>query len=139
MAEPYRILVTGSRGWGDKDVVWSALDAVLVRASIPLLVIHGACRQGADLFAAEWVHANRKRPWPGVSQERHPVKWAHRASGLDRNAEMVKLGADLCLAFIAPCKLRPCGGKQPHGSHGAEHCAALAEKAGIPVRRFDHA
>lgn len=136
MAEPYRVLVTGSRAWPSRDQVWAALDAVLARMTVPLLVIHGACPQGADQFTAEWVHANRKRPWPGVTQERHPVKWAHRASGLDRNAEMVSLGADLCLAFIACCKLRRCRSTPNHGSHGAAHCADLAEKAGIKTRRF---
>ena len=134
MGDHLRVLVTGSRAWPSRDRVWAALDAELARSSVPLLIVHGACTQGADLFAAEWVHANRKRPWPGVSQECHPVKWAHRASGLDRNAEMVKLGADLCLAFIAPCRLRPCRDSAPHGSHGTVNCAALARKAGIPVK-----
>jgi YspA, cpYpsA-related SLOG family len=136
MADPYRVLVTGSRGWQDKDAIWSALDAVLAQSLRPLLVVHGACTQGADQFAAEWVWANRKRPWPGVSQERHPAKWVHRQSGLDRNAEMVGAGADLCLAFIAPCRKRNCRTAGPHGSHGTGHCADLAEKAGIPVKRF---
>lgn len=99
-------------------------------------MIHGACPQGADLFAAEWVHANRKLPWPGVSQERHPADWQHRGSGLERNAEMVRRGADLCLAFIAPCRGRRCRSGEPHGSHGATHCAGLAGQAGIETRRF---
>jgi hypothetical protein len=135
MPETCRILVTGSRSWPSPDQVWAALDAELARTSSPLLIIHGACPEGADMFAARWVHANRKRPWPGVGQERHPVSWQHRGSGLERNAQMVALGADLCLAFIAPCRGRPCRYLEPHGSHGATHCANLAEKAGIPVRR----
>ena len=136
MADPYRILVTGSRDWPSRDQVQMALDAELARAAMPLLVIHGACPTGADLFAAEWVIANRRLPWPGVSQERHPARWRHQGSGLERNAEMVGLGADLCLAFIGPCHGRRCRYLEPHGSHGASDCAERAEKAGIPVRRF---
>jgi hypothetical protein len=136
MADPFRVLVTGSRSWPSQDQVWAALDSVLARAGKPVLVIHGACPQGADKFAAEWVWANRRLPWPGVSQERHPADWRHRGSGLERNESMVALGADLCLAFIAPCRGRRCRYASPHGSHGASHCAAVAEKAGIPVRRY---
>jgi hypothetical protein len=49
---------------------------------------------------------------------------------------MVAAGADLCLAFIDPCTKQGCRKIQPHGSHGASHTADLAEKAGIPTRRF---
>ena len=137
MADTYRILVTGSRSWPSPDRVCAELDAVLARTSSPLLVIHGACPAGADMFAAGWVHANRKRPWPGVSQERHPADWGRgKSAGFSRNAEMVALGADLCLAFIAPCRGRPCRYSKPHGSHGADNCAYLAEQAGIPTMRF---
>jgi hypothetical protein len=38
---------------------------------------------------------------------------------------MVSLGADLCIAFY----------KQGAGNKGTDHCARLAERAGIPVRR----
>ena len=48
---------------------------------------------------------------------------------------MVTLGAGLCLAWIMPCVKPYCRRPDPHGSHGATHCADLAGKAGIPVIR----
>jgi len=38
---------------------------------------------------------------------------------------MVRLGAQLCLAFIKD------------NSHGASHCSDLAEKAGIDIVKFE--
>jgi len=136
MPEPFRILVTGSRSWPSRDQVWAALDAELARSAKPLLVVHGACGQGADEFAAEWVRVNRRLPWPGVEQERHPAVWRSRRSGLERNEHMVSLGADLCLCFLGPCRSPRCRYAGPHTSHGASHCADLAEKAAIPTMRI---
>lgn len=79
-------------------------------------------------------------------EEAYPADWEaecrrcnprHRRTGRDgttycplaghyRNADMVVLGADLCLAFY----------KQGAGNKGTDHCARLAEDAGIPVRRI---
>ena len=71
--------------------------------------------------AAEWARDY------GVQAEEHPADWDGygKSAGFIRNAEMVSLGADLCLAFY----------KQGAGNKGTDHCASLAEKAGIPVRR----
>jgi YspA, cpYpsA-related SLOG family len=111
-----RILITGSRSWTNITAVRDALkrhwhkDAVL---------ISGACPRGADAIAEHiWSR------WGGRI-ERHPAQWSSqgKAAGFIRNAEMVDSGATVCLAFIRS------------GSHGATHCAALAEAAGIPTER----
>lgn len=116
---PYRVLVTGSRTWDDEQ----GLRLELIAATTPHLpgavIVHGACPTGADAMADLWASDM------AVDVERHPADWSlGKSAGFRRNAEMVQAGADLCLAFIKD------------GSRGATHCADLAEKADIPVRRY---
>lgn len=136
-----RLLVTGSRDWGEEvervgpagelttrrtlraieqefhllSALWSA-----TKHSTSVTLVHGACPTGADHFAA--AHAERM----GWTVEAHPADWSQgRGAGPERNKRMVALGADLCLAF-------------PFGaSRGTRGCMVLAEKAGIPVRVFE--
>lgn len=119
-----RILVTGSRDWTDIDSVRKALDVYLsprvFEPSERPILVSGGCPTGADQIA-EWFWYMLDLPI-----ERHPADWnAHgKQAGFIRNAEMVKLGADVCLAFIKD------------ESKGATHTANLAEKAGIETIRF---
>lgn len=129
MPDPYRVLVTGSRDWPDPAAVHAALEAVYrsTRAT-PVVVVHGACPTGADEHARAWAAEMHRQGRP-VLEEPHPANWRpggrlDRGAGFRRNAEMVNLGADIVLAFIR------------NNSRGASHTAALAEQAGIPVRRF---
>ena len=134
----YRVLITGSRTWADRTAVYGRLDDLL-REHQALTVVHGACPKGADEIAGEWVtRAYRTSELGTATAEAHPADWSRhgKRAGFIRNAEMVAAGADLCLAFIAPCATAQCEGKPPHGSHGATQCAVLAEKAGIDVRRW---
>jgi hypothetical protein len=135
MAEPFRLLITGSRDWEDEESVRFEI-AGMTMLHPGLVIVHGACPSGADLFAAKAAADI------GIRQEPHPAHWRvngklDRSAGFRRNAEMVALGADVCLAFIASCASATCQSRAwPHGSHGASNCADLAEKAGITVRRF---
>lgn len=124
-----RILVTGSRDWDDEETVAFALleqdpcaehDDCFMDEHL-ITVVHGDCPRGADAIADRFA-----RQW-GVTVERHPADWEQygKRAGFVRNAEMVQLGADICLAFIK------------NGSKGASMTARLAEEAGIPVRRFE--
>lgn len=135
-----RILVTGSRDWDDLELLNKQLATAWwdLGAGRDLILVSGHCETGADALAeASWT-ANR------LTVEPHPADWPTCAAnckpghsktrrdgtaycpsaGHRRNAEMVALGADLCLVFIR------------NSSPGATGCAALAEKAGIPVRRY---
>jgi len=127
---PYRILVTGSRDWPKpaavRDALWR-ISSDMAPTRRPA-IIHGACPTGPDWVAAMWTRSFGKSLF-NATEEAHPADWRpggvlDKSAGFRRNAEMVQLGADLCLAFIKD------------GSRGASHTAALAEQAGIPVRRF---
>jgi hypothetical protein len=134
--QPYRVLVTGSRDWPAAGRIRSELSALADQHPEGLIVIHGDARSGADRMASDWARRERNAG-RRVTEETHPANWQRHGghSGLLRNAEMVALGADLCLAWIMPCVKPYCRRPDPHGSHGATHCADLAEKAGIPVIR----
>lgn len=106
-----RILITGSRDWTDAETI---AQAIMEHAPSQATIVHGNCR-GADLIAAEEAY------WLGHDIEPHPADWNKhgKRAGFVRNAEMVSLGADVCLAFIK------------NDSKGSTMCAKLAEGAGI--------
>lgn len=142
-----RILVTGSRDWADERAIKTAIGEFLtsecgilppVDGLAGVVIVHGDCPTGADRIAdqmAEEFHDRWGAEWP----ERHPANWRSygKRAGFTRNEEMVDLGATICFAFIGPCTSEKCRLREPHGSHGASHCASYAEGAGIPVRRFE--
>jgi hypothetical protein len=130
-----RVLITGSRTWQDWRPICDALDALLDEHPEGLVIVHGACRTGADDLARQWAFRALRAGSP-VRTEPHPADWGThgKSAGFVRNAEMVATGADKCLAFIMPCTNPHCRKAKPHGSHGGTHCADLAERAGIPVK-----
>lgn len=142
MTTPYRALVTGSRDWPDAERVRHELSRIYdqLAATRLMVVVHGVCPTGADAQARQWVRDRQHFGEPAI-EDPHPARWRvngriDRGAGFRRNAAMVALGADVCLAFVGPCTKPGCREPQPHGSHGATNCADLAEAAGIPTKRY---
>lgn len=123
-----RIGVTISRDWDDFEAIEDALyEACHASTSVTghtisfhkVTVVHGASQM--DFAIAGMAHVL------GMDLEPHPADWKAygKGAGMVRNSEMVASGADVWLAFIK------------NGSRGASDCAAKAEAAGIPVRRYE--
>ena len=118
---PKRILITGSRDWNDIELIAGTLRDVWMRLGGPMdaVLVSGACRTGADAIAEEiWDRQ-------GFTIETHPADWSiGKQAGFVRNAEMVSLGADICLAFIR------------NQSKGASMTYRLAQRAGIHTELY---
>lgn len=119
-----RVLITGSRIWKDRSTVWAALQTELQRTDGQLVVVHGGAR-GADDIADRWAWGMNQEGF-NVVPELHRANWDMygKRAGILRNIEMVKAGADICLAF-------PLG-----NSVGTRHCMREAERAGIKVINY---
>lgn len=106
-----RILITGSRSWTDRITIHGALDTW---GGDGTTVVTGACPKGADRLAEEEARAL------GYEVERHPADWSRgKSGGFRRNEQMVRLGADVCLAFW------------DGQSRGTRHTIDLARSKGI--------
>lgn len=120
-----RLLITGSRThhWTpyDHHALFLAAQDIIERTKKMPVVVHGGAR-GADTDADRAA-----RHLLSLQTEAHPADWNTygRAAGPIRNQEMVRMGADLCLAFPD----HPKG----QGSRGTWNCIECAYQAGIPV------
>jgi Protein of unknown function (DUF4031) len=97
------------------------------------VLISGGARGGDRLSESVW------QLWGG-ELDRHsvsPEAWNRsRQAGYDRNEVMVNKAARRggeCVALVAPCTDTRCRRQEPHGTHGASHCAGLAHAAGLQV------
>lgn len=121
-----RVLVTGSREWGEAHHVYSALAKQVIEYG-EITVVHGDCPTGADLHARKWaqdrIKLGMQQGFAIVRHEAYPALWDDfdKAAGPIRNKYMVQLGADVCLAFPTST------------SRGTISCMKLAQAAGIEV------
>ena len=116
-----RVIVTGSRELTDYNTVAEALDRVFTESpDEPLTVVHGGAR-GADTLAGHWCK-DMIRAGHDVIEEVYAADWSRgKIAGIQRNQEMINLGADYVVAF-------------PRGrSPGTRDCIARAENHMIPV------
>jgi hypothetical protein len=117
-----RVLVTGSRDFPYKEVVFDALQRQYNKENARITVVHGDCPTGADAFAKEWTKMN---PDLGI-EEAHPADWSlGRSAGFRRNAEMIACQADVVLGF------------RMNLSKGTSHTLGLAQEAKIPSVTYD--
>jgi hypothetical protein len=108
-----KVLVTGGRGFSDREVLFRVLDGIHNDTGITHL-IHGAAR-GADSLAGQWA---RER---GVQEVACPANWnVHgRRAGYLRNRAMAELQPELVVAFP--------------GGIGTNMMVEMAEEHGIKV------
>lgn len=117
------ILTTGSRDWDDPRTLRHAIFRALYETKTffgDAALAHGDCPTGADALADEYARE------VGMHVLKFPADWARygKRAGFLRNAEMVDMAPDICLAFIRD------------ESRGATMTADLAERAGIETRRY---
>ena len=93
-----RILVTGSRGWTDRDRLCQVLNDIHEHYDYGFELAHGACPNGADAIADEWAgHCLMDE-----SIHRYRANWdLHgKRAGQMRNEQMVnEFQPDLVVAF----------------------------------------
>lgn len=129
-----RLLVTGSRSWTNREIIRQTLLQIYIRMGGGVVLVHGDA-VGADQLCRDiWREA-------GLPDEAHRPNWRPNGifdprAGFDRNALMVSRGAHQAAAFDLPCTDSRCRRKEPHITHGTEHCIRLIEHAQIPLWRW---
>lgn len=129
-----RLLVTGSRGWKDEHTARQMLLWALTWYGGSMVLVHGDAPGADQICRNAWRQA-------GQPDEPHRPNWRPNGvfdpqAGFDRNGVMVARGADQALAFDLPCTDPKCRRREPHVTHGTEHCIRLIQYAGIPLWRW---
>ncbi len=125
MTSDYRVLITGSREWEDRDKMIAALaEQRNVAGDRRMVIIEGEAR-GADRMARGLAMRSEN-----ASYEPYPANWGSRErgtyrpdAGFIRNQQMVDSGADVCLTFLM----------REYENRGTRDCMEKAKTAGIEV------
>lgn len=121
-----RVIIFGSRDYGGVEQI----ERVMETFEEGTIIVHGACRTGADAIANDIA----KRL--GLVVEPHPADWDKyrsesdpqgRRAGPARNREMAQAGADIAYGFRSYGK-----------SNGTDNMARECKKAGIRVVKYGH-
>jgi hypothetical protein len=140
--DDFRLMVTGSREWTNRDLMRTALFTVYQEHPAAVLIHGGAA--GADTMAHQlWTSSTSESPevfdadWdgpcdPGFCRPGHrkprrfgPGTWCP-AAGNRRNRRMLATGPGLVLAFFAPLA----------ANKGTTDAATAALDASIPVQAY---
>lgn len=111
-----RVLVCGGRVFDDRNAVFRTLDEIHAANRITLVINGGA--PGADDLSSKWARTR------SVPMHIEPADWKKhgRVAGPIRNRRMLdEQKPDLVVAFP--------------GGAGTNNMIAIAEKAGVPVKR----
>jgi hypothetical protein len=86
-----KVLVCGSRGWVDEEVIVDRIREMPSWAEI----LHGSCPDSPDMVAAK--EASRQE----LIVHAYPAEWSKygKKAGIIRNLEMLDQGPELVLAF----------------------------------------
>ena len=119
----YRILITGSRNWDKYSIIEKAILGTIKDAGVDpyyVVIVEGGA-MGADTLAKRVADDH------GIRYEEHRADWSRlgKRAGHVRNFNMVKEGANVCLAFPLA------------DSKGTWHCASIAHRVGMPVYVYD--
>ena len=112
----FRVIVAGSRGFSNYDLMCSRLDVLLTNRLPDVTIVSGMAR-GADLLGLRYAHEH------GLHRSEYPADWRKlgKQAGFIRNEEMAS-NADALVAFW-----------DGH-SRGTKHMIDTARRKGLIVR-----
>jgi hypothetical protein len=117
-----RVIITGDRSWRCDDLAKRVVGRLVARyGKEGLEIVHGAAGGVDSAFDNAAIDAR-------IGKDPHPADWRlGKRAGPKRNRDMVKKGADLCIAVH----------KFLMNSKGTKDCRRQAIEAGIPTWLID--
>lgn len=111
-----RVIVSGTREWGDKKLFHDTLVEYMDRFNEPILFISGAAKTGADRFIIDWC---KKYKYPCLE---FPIDWDSydKSAGYVRNQQMLDMATHLLCYWDTK-------------SRGTAHLRQSASEKPIPV------